>query len=87
MHDSIDLLVGARVEWVGDKVILAALKPRHIGSVVTFDNFLSNYSDDYTSISIMGILEAVIGTDLIVSGDAYEYDHIKDLKVYRRIVK
>lgn len=87
MSDSIDLLINSRVEWIGDKVIIAALRPRHIGAVVTLDFYLSKNPDDYDSVAVMGTLEAVFGTTLLVSGEEYPYDQIANLKVYRRIIK
>lgn len=75
--------MGVAIGWVGDRLRLQDIKPRHIGRVVTFDYALSDEDVRY----VIGTLEGASGLVIIVSGDTYRYDLVQDLKVWRRAVK
>lgn len=90
--DSFDTVLGAltRSEWVGDRLTtLAAIQPRHIGRVVTFDLYESAVdADNYAVERVIGTLEGADGSQVLVSGDWYSWARIANLKSYRReIVK
>lgn len=75
--------MGVPIGWIGDRLKLQDIKPRHIGRVVTFCTIPqpNEYFD------VIGTLEGAAGDQLIVSGDTYDYEAIQDLKVWRRAVK
>jgi hypothetical protein len=75
--------MGVALTWVGDRLRLQDIKPRHIGRVVTF----LTLPDPNEYFDVIGVLEGAAGNQLIVSGDTYDYDAIQDLKVWRRAIK
>lgn len=76
-----DILIGAKVKWVADRInALATIQPRHIGRVTTFTHVLN--ADDYSS--VMGRLDGYSGNELIVSGEVYGYGQVADLKIWRQ---
>lgn len=79
-----DLFVGAKVEWIGDRVrTIADIKPRHIGRVCTFTHFWGSDPDASEYADVMGTLEGYNGSEIIVSGDAYVWGQMADFKIYR----
>ena len=84
--DDLDLLAGARIEWLSDRLDYKGTKPRHLGRPVSFEYFDTTNPENYDSINVLGILEGVAGTNLIVSGDTYEIDRVSNLKIWRRKV-
>lgn len=81
--DSTEALVGARIDWVSDKLSPRECKPRHIGRVVTFEYFLSEDPDIYDSVQVIGTLESFVGNDALVSGEIYDYGNMKNPKIWR----
>jgi hypothetical protein len=75
--------MGVAIGWVGDRLRLQDIKPRHIGRVVTFD-YLSH---DDVFVYVIGTLEGAAGNDVFIGGEVYKYSDIQDLKVWRRAVK
>lgn len=76
-----DLVLGAVVKfaWVPDRALLADIKPRHIGRVVSF-----GYGEDHTN--VMGTLDKVDGFELIISGDPYDWTSVVDFKIWRKVI-
>jgi hypothetical protein len=75
--------MGVPLGWIGDRLRLQDIKPRHIGRVVTFDYALTDTDIRY----VIGTLEGAAGEVIYVSGDSWRYDHVQDLKVWRRAIK
>lgn len=84
MDDEIDMLADAKIQWVIDKFNAKAAHPRHLGRAVTFEYFANEDENDYASTMVLGILEGVTGTELIVSGDTYLLSRVSSAKIYRR---
>ena len=76
-----DLVLGAvtRLKWVGDRMSIGDFKFRHIGRAVEF-----SYGED--RVRVLGTLDKVDGTELIISGDPYEWSEILDFKVGRKVI-
>ena len=82
--DTLDLILGAKVKWVGDRIgVLADLAPRHIGRVATFDFFLTDNADDYSSNPVIGTFGGRAGDDVLVGGEWYPWSRISDLRIFR----
>lgn len=84
--DSLDLLIGARVEWVSDNLTIHNVRPRHLGQPVTF--FYYDSSDDeknYEGVNVVGLLEGAVGDEFIVSGDGYKEKRVGAMKVWRKV--
>lgn len=87
---SIDAVLGGLVKfaWVSDHIrALNDVGPRHLNRPVTFEYFLSNNKDDYSSSKVLGTLEGVHSSYLLVSGDEYEWSNVSNLKVWRSEVR
>jgi len=76
--DISELLIGARVKWVSDRIKIAEIQPRHIGRVVSFTYF-SEGGDE----SVMGILNGYVGSSITVNGEDFDYGQMADLRVFR----
>lgn len=86
--DTLELLVGSKVKWVSDRITsLAAIQPRHIGRVISFEYFLDpNNVDNYTSKQVMGLLSGYSGDSLSVDSIDYRFDSVSNVKIWRREV-
>lgn len=86
MSDALELLVGTKVKWTGDRITqLSAIQPRHIGRVISFEFFVDpNNLDNYTSKSVMGALAGYSGDSLSVDGIDYRFDSVANVKIWRR---
>jgi hypothetical protein len=63
-----ELLVGARIKWIGDRInALASVAPRHIGRVTRFEYFDTEEAS-YSYVSVMGTLDGYTGNEIVVSG-------------------
>lgn len=72
------------IEWVGDRLMmLADVKPRHIGRVISFDRIHA----DGTSRKVTGTLDLVDGESFLVSNEFYFYDDMQNIKIWRRVIK
>lgn len=87
---SVDAILSSftRFNWVPDHVrALADLRPRHVGMPVTFEHFLTTNPANYESENVLGTLEGVHGSILLVSGFEYEWDGVSNMKVWRTEIK
>lgn len=83
--DSLDLFLGAKVDWVSDNLTPATIRPRHIGQPVTFFYYDSTSDDkNYDGVDVIGTLEGSTGHGVIVSGDIYDIDRVGTMKIWRR---
>lgn len=73
------------IEWVGDRLLLADVKPRHIGRVITFDYLWGSGPTDYSRVT--GTLEAVIDDTFAVGGSEFNYNDMQNIKIWRRVIK
>lgn len=81
-----DLLVGAKVNWIGDRVrSMADIRPRHIGRVCSFTYFVGLHPDD-NYMDVMGTFDGYTGTDLLVSGELYNWGQVADFRIYRKVL-
>lgn len=77
------------IEWVGDRLLLADVKPRHIGRVITFyvEDVAPPGTVDRVGSMVVGTLEGVDGDQFLVSGSFYNYDDMSGIKIWRRVIK
>lgn len=84
MVDATDLLIGAKVKWVYDRVkLLAETQPRHIGRVCSFTFYTTEDSNNYDSYDVIGTFEGHAGKSVQCNGIEYPWARISDLKIYR----
>lgn len=85
MDDAAYTALGVKYAWQYDSVrLLNEVKPRQIGRVCGFELFSTDDPDNYTSRQVLGTLEAIVGDDVLVSGDYYPWSRIANMKVYRK---
>ena len=72
----------APIEWVGDRLLLADIKPRHIGRVVTFDWI---YEGEVRR--VIGTLVGAEGDEFNVNGMLYSYEEMQNIKIWRRVIR
>lgn len=90
MVDSVDAVLGGllRFGWVSDHLhTLADISPRHVGRVVSFEYAPTANPDNYDYERVMGTLEGVHGTKVLVSGGDYDWSKVSNMKVWRSEVK
>jgi hypothetical protein len=82
--DDIEIVAGSKIEWVLDSVSPKTIRARHLGRPISFEYFSTKEPTNYESVQVLGVLDGVIGSDILVSGDLYDGDRIAHAKSHRK---
>jgi len=82
--NALDMLIGSRVKWTHDKIkTIAQIQPRHIGRIAQFEYFADEDDSNYDSIIVMGVLDSIVGSAVVVADADYYWGRIANFIIWR----